>query len=169
MRSASRQGKCGGQQTTSRAVQPFRLSTTTTATPTVAPAASFTPAPAAAAPAPSPPAARQRPQQGVMGVHESSPPAQRPAQKVGRSVASAAPSHGRGLVIALVLLLLAANLLAGGVWLLRKRAERGGYGYVGPIREFDDPGRELDFGQGEKEASERPAEAEDAPSRSPRP
>jgi len=56
-------------------------------------------------------------------------------------------------VIALVLLLLAANLLVGGLWLLRKRRRSEPFVYEPGSRhrrEYGDPNRELDFGTPER-------------------
>ena len=77
-------------------------------------------------------------------------------------MAAVTPDHGRGIVLALVLLLLAANLLAAGVWLARRRAERNRFAPEMPTpRAYDGPGRELDFGPGGRESPERPEEAGD--------
>ena len=78
-----------------------------------------------------------------------------------RVALSRAGGHGHTLVISLVLLLLAANLLAGGLWLLRRRNERDTLAAAtGRRRPYQDPGHELRFGSEQNEAPERPAEAE---------
>jgi hypothetical protein len=160
MRKASRQGLCGtGGGTAPATYTGFRSETASASL--VTPAASV----AAAVPAAggSSPHAKQPARHGVLGATAASPPpAPKPAPLPGSRVALTEPGgHGHALVISLVLLLLAANLLAGGVWLLRRRSERASLAAAtGQRRPYADPGHELRFGSEGDEAPERPAEAE---------
>jgi sigma-70-like protein len=151
MRRASRQGLCGG----AGASTGFRSETVTAAL--IRPAVSLAATPAAAA-VPSH-HAKEPARQGVAGVTATStPPAPKPGPLPGSRVALSEPAgHGHTLVISLVLLLLAANLLAGGVWLLRRRGERDSLAAAtGRRRPYADPGHELRFGPEGNEAPERP-------------
>jgi hypothetical protein len=155
MRRASRNGVCGTAGGTTPATDTgFRSETASAAL--IRPVSSVT----AAAPAAGPSQQAKEPaRQGVGGVTATSPPpAPKPGPLPGSRVAVSAPGgHGHTLVISLVLLLLAANLLAGGVWLLRRRNDRQSLAAAtGQRRPYADPGHELRFGRDQSETPERP-------------